>query len=213
MELKPDAQQTYGRMAAFWQGEMLDRACLDIRVPKDGHKAPALGAPETVEEQWTSVDYAVAKAVATVESYVYLGESLPIARVGLGPDFLAATLGCGLHFSPDTSWAEPAIESWDTFKGFPDYCESKWYKLQVELTGCLTERAEGRFIVEIPDFHPGGDALAALRGSTNCLMDFYDAPQHATMALDHVDRVLCEMVDAFEAITTARGQAHCGPGP
>ena len=218
MELKLDIEQTYERLTAYWHGQPLDRVCIDIRVRKEGYEPPAFEVPATVEEQWTNVEYAVAKAVAEVESYTYLGESLPIIRVGLGPDFLAATLGCKLKFTADTSWAAPCINSWDTFKGFPEYRQSRWYKLQVELTERLTEAAEGRFIVETPDLHPGGDAIAALRGTTEFRMDFYDAPEQLKKAIGHIDQILCEMVDTFETITTARGQRHCvgylpwGPG-
>jgi len=218
LELKPDADAAFARLRAYWAGELTDRACIEIRVPRRGRNRTSLTPPESIEERWTNVDYMIAKLVAEVESFVYVGEALPIVWPDLGPDFLAATLGCEFQFTPETSWTKPLIEDWASFGSFQDYRESRWYKLMVEMTERLTEAAEGRFLAGITDLHPGGDALGALRGTSNFLTDFYDAPEQLAFALDHVDKVWCEMVDAFEAITTSRGQAHCvgflpwGPG-
>ena len=218
MELKPDAEVAFGRLRAYWAGELTDRACIAIRVPREeGYRTP-LAPPESIEERWTNVDYVVAKLLAEMESFAYIGEALPIIWADLGPDFMAATLGCELQFMPETSWTKPLIENWESFDGFRNYRESRWYKLMVEMTERLTEAAEGRFLAAITDLHPGGDALGALRGTSNFLTDFYDASEQLTFALDHVDKVWCEMVDAFDAITASRGQAHCvgylpwGPG-
>ncbi len=208
MELKPDAEQVYERLTAWWNGEMLDRVCIEITAPKKGHKPKTIPQPGSIEECWTNIDYALEKKVAELEATAFIGDALPTIRPDLGPNFLAATLGCPLRFLPDTTWTDPAIEDWDNFSGFPDYRESSWYKLMVEMTRRFTEAAEGRFLTEITNLYTGGDAVAALRGNENFLMDFYDVPDRVRMTLDHADRVYCEMVDALGEITTSRGQTY-----
>ena len=121
MELKPDAESAFRRMRAYWAGELTDRACIAIRVPREEGKGPPLAVPESVEERWTNVDYVVAKLVTEMESFAYIGEALPIVWPDLGPDFIAATLGCELQFMPETTWTKPLIENWGSFDGFPDY--------------------------------------------------------------------------------------------
>ena len=50
-----------------------------------------------------------------VEQTHYVGESLPFARVDIGPVAMAAFLGTPLHLADEeqTSWQDPIIETWE----------------------------------------------------------------------------------------------------
>ena len=40
LAFKPDAADAWRRLRAYWQGEIIDRACVSIRAPKDGMTPP-----------------------------------------------------------------------------------------------------------------------------------------------------------------------------
>ncbi len=206
LEFKPDAEDAFCRTEAWWRGELIDRVSLAIVATKPGGP-PALAAePATLEERWTDINYVIESGLARLRRHVFLGEALPALRAGLGPNFLAATLGGALRFMDDTTWIESCIADWETFAGFPDYRQNRWYRLTVSMIEALAAAAKGRFIAQMPDLHANGDALAALRGNEAFLMDFYDHPDRVRQALDHLNTVNNEMVDTFFRLTTAHGQ-------
>ncbi len=206
LEFKPDADKVFERLTAWWNGEVLDRANIAIVAPKKGASLKEIPAPATLEKQWTDIDYVIEKNLARMAATAYMGDALPAMRLDLGPNFLAAALGCKLNFLPDTTWTEPIIPDWQSFAGFPDYRGNQWYKLTVKMTECAAAAAEGRCIAQIPDLHCGGDAVAALRGNEAFLMDFYDDPGRLRQALEFVDDVSCEMVNTFYRISASHGQ-------
>lgn len=206
LEFKPDADKVFERLTAWWNGEVLDRANIAIVAPKKGALLKNIPAPATLEKQWTDIDYVIEKHFARMAATAYMGDALPCMRAELGPNFLAATLGCKLNFLPDTTWTEPAIADWQSFQGFPDYHASRWYQLTVKMTERVAAEAEGRCIAQMPDLHCGGDAVAALRGNEPFLLDFYDNPGRLRQTLGMVDDIACEMVDTFYRLTTMHGQ-------
>lgn len=207
LEFKPDAERVFQRLEAWWRNEP-PTGCVNIAVtaPKRGAAPAKIPAPATLAEQWTNIDYVVESGVAKLAATAFLGDALPALRAGLGPNFLAATLGGALQFMPDTTWVDPCIADWDAFDGFPDYRQNRWYRLSLEMMERVAAESQGRFLAKMPDLHAGGDALAALRGNEAFLMDLYDRPDCVRRALDHVNTVSCEMVDAFYRISVSRGQ-------
>ena len=166
LEFQPDAERIFARQEAWWRGEPLHPLNLSIAAPRKDFVPRHIPKPATLEEQWTNIDYALERQFAYhLEATVFLGDALPRLRVGLGPNFITATLGCPLHFLPDTTWTSPLIADWETFEGFPDYHDNRWYKLSLEMMERSAEAARGRCVVLLPDLHPGGDGVASLRGN------------------------------------------------
>ena len=44
---------------AWWECEIVDRACVQVTAPRDGVTRREIPVPATVEEQWTDLDYLV----------------------------------------------------------------------------------------------------------------------------------------------------------
>ena len=206
LDLKPDAEEAFRHIEAWWNGELIDRVCIAVYAQKDNHTPREVPKPPTIEEQWTNIDYVIESRAAEIESIAFLGDAIPKLRASLGPSFITAALGCPLHFMPTTTWTEPIIEDWDTFADFSDYRENRWYKLSVEMMERVTEAAQGRFIAQMPDLHPGGDGVASMRGNEKFLLDLYDKPDRVRWAMEHLDDMFCEMVDTYYRISTSRGQ-------
>jgi len=187
LEYKPDFDDAVRRWDAFWQGEMIDRPCLHIVVPKDGRD------PATMPGQLTGLNMGYGKAVEMYEEYaashVFLAEAIPQFRPGFGPDQFAAFFGAKLHVSPDsvdTSWVEPFVEAWD--EALPlrlDQNNPMWQAI-LEFTRTAAELSDGKFLVGQLDYHSNMDCLAALRGPARLCMDLSDIPETIERAMAQV---------------------------
>jgi len=108
MRFKPDWPAARARIEAWWAGEVIDRALVQVTAPRPGERR--LRPPASLQQQWLDPEYVVAAAEEAMRLTYYGGEALPIFWPNLGPDVFAAYLGCGLRFGETTSWSVPALD-------------------------------------------------------------------------------------------------------
>ena len=83
MELiyKEDWQEAQERMEAWWQGEILDRAVIQVTAPRDGVVPPPGpdGVPEERLLEWfTDVEQVVPRLERRVQATYWGGEAFPV---------------------------------------------------------------------------------------------------------------------------------------
>jgi 5-methyltetrahydrofolate--homocysteine methyltransferase len=186
LALKPDAAAAQNRLRAYWQGEIVDRACAGVRAPKDGAHPPR-------RLLIVAEDFDLPAAVDRFEEWAaemfFGGECLPALMPNYGPDQWAGFLGAGLALVPeiDTSWAEPPAwddERWPNLVLDP---ANRWWTAIVELTRLAAARCPGKFLVSALDTHSNLDCLAALRGPQQLCLDLADRPEQVARALAEID--------------------------
>ena len=183
-ELKPDYELTRKRFEAFWNHDILDRPLINLAFRKPGAVLPPERQYATQRERWLDFDGRIDRMVADMEATEYAYDSLPIAWPNLGPGIFSACCGCELEFSETTSWTNPIIQDWEAdFDKARLNMDSFYFKALVTYTQKLLDRAQGRFIVGLTDFHPGGDHIAALRGTEALALDMLDNPEYVKAAL------------------------------
>ena len=111
MQHKPDLEEIIPRMEAWWNRELLDRACISVQAP-NGRPRREVALPESIRERYTNADYLFESAEARMDATYYGGEAIPIFQPDLGPDTFAACLGVELEYYEDTSWARPVEIDW-----------------------------------------------------------------------------------------------------
>jgi len=183
MEFKPDWEEAMRRFEAWWEGEILDRVCIQVTAPRAGAKPRSLPVPARLEERWTNIEYVLDVAEERMRTTFYGGEAFPLYWPNLGPDVFAAYLGAELIFAEGTSWAKPLIEDWATAPPLRFDRENRWWKLTLQMTEAALERALGRYFVGLTDLHGGLDALAALRGQQNLCLDLIERPDKVKEAM------------------------------
>ncbi len=147
---------------------------------------------------WLDIDARVRRLVANLESTQFLGDAMPIAWPNMGPGIFSAWCGAGYTFGATTTWSEPCVEDWE--KDGPNCVldmEHPLFKATVEFGDKLIEAGRGRFIVGLTDFHPGGDHLAALRGTERLAMDLVDCPEQLPPMLERATREYFQAYDLF----------------
>jgi hypothetical protein len=94
LALQPDPRDAQCRLRAYWHGEIIDRACVDIRAPKHGANPP-----------WRSLilaeDFDIASAIDQFEAWAtptfFGGEAMP----ALMPNYLSrqrANSSCEIEY-------------------------------------------------------------------------------------------------------------------
>ena len=194
--LKPDYERSAERYRAFWECEIIDRPLVCFRFPtEDPVPVPQKHHPDH-ESWWLDIDYRAERTAAELQNSRFLGDSLPIAWPNMGPEIFSAWCGCGYHYGKTTTWTDPCIESWendgDSARLDPEH---PLFKLTDAFTDRLLEISDGRFIVGLTDFHPGGDHIAALRDPAALAIDLIE---HGDEVKRKLDKSAKEYISAYE---------------
>jgi hypothetical protein len=189
LTFKPDLDQTMQRMEAFWAHSVLDRPVTQFTVEKPA--AEQIPLPEsrhaTTAERWLDVEYQSRLEDARLTNRLFLGDSLPVAFPNLGPDVLAAFYGCELHFGDyGTSWSEHILKDWSTADQITLDWDNAYLKKLLALTDAMLELGKDKYIVGMPDWHPGGDLLAALRNPQELALDLIERPEQVKALLQRL---------------------------
>ena len=173
---KPDYEQAQKRMNAFWNHEETDRPLVLMTFPKfKGALFPKKEYPSH-EAYWLDVEYRAEEVAHMMDNTFFYADSMPVHSPNLGPEIVSAWAGCPYHFGETTTWTDPCIFDWEKDSAVIDMNHPLAKKLE-EYTRLLLERAKGKFIVGLTDFHPGGDHVAALRDPQTLAMDLLEYPE------------------------------------
>lgn len=197
MLYKEDWELAQERLLAWWEQEIVDRACIQVTALRRGFTPREIPAPKSIEDRWTDLDYVIESQGEKIGATYYGGEAFPLFNPNLGPDMFAAFLGAPVTFAEDTSWVDPIIDGWDPAPRFELDRQNKWYPMQMELVARAQEAGRGRWITGIPDTHSGGDALSALRGRQQLCLDLVDNPEAVQAAMADLEPLVLEVYDSF----------------
>jgi len=179
---KPDYREAQDRINAFWNHADTDRPAIYLTHPKAGGTQFNYKKHENPEQYWLDFDYRVAMATHHMENTVFCAEAMPVFMPDMGPSIISAWAGCLHTFGEHTAWADPCLDDWNNDKNFIDM-EHPLAKKTEEFTRLAIDAARGKYIVGLADFHPGGDHLAALRGSENLAIDLLENPDEVKAKL------------------------------
>jgi hypothetical protein len=199
LEYKPDAAEAQMRLNAYWQGEIIDRACVAVSAPRIGKKPPYRSL--IVAEDF-NYPRAIAEFQRWAECVFFGGEAMPALMPNFGPDQWASFLGANTVLAPekDTSWVDTLIRDWDEFADWRFDSRNVWWKGILELARLAAKACEGKFILSTIDTHSNLDCLAALRGREQLCIDLIDRPHRVLHALRQVDALYQPVYDAvYEA--------------
>ena len=198
LEYKPDFQQARDSWADFWQGKS-KRPLIEITIPKSG-KTP-VPRPRYMAGHDGNFEPVIDQALAWADSHEFIGEAIPFYFVEFGPDTFASFLGAELNLQLDyeTSWCKPFVKDWDEteIKFRP---ESQWWQRTAEFIKALRARTDGKLLIAPPLLCANLDALAAIRGIENLLVDLIECPEKVHKALEDVNRAYSQVLDEYDKL-------------
>ncbi len=210
LAFKPDLHQTMQRMEAFWQCAVLDRPVAQFTIEKPAAEQVPLPQIDhaTTAERWLDVEYQAKLTDAQLSNRLFLADSLPVAFPNLGPEILAAFYGSPLYFGDyGTSWSEPILKDWSTADNLTLDWDNPYFHKLAELTDAMLELGRDKYIVGMPDWHPGGDLLAALRNPQDLAIDLIERPAQVKALLQRLQPDYYKVYDFWYAKLKNAGQA------
>lgn len=169
----------------WWKCEGMALSFYDTPRRTPIETIPTPESPADIEARWTDPDYRCQIAEYEMARRRYPAESIPYFNTQIGPGSLGTFLGSKPRFSKDTVWYTPCIDDPDSFGPLRfDPSDNHWWRVHMALIEAGVTRADGRYLVGIPDLIENLDTLAALRKEMDLLYDLYDRPGwvHARLA-------------------------------
>jgi len=112
------------------------------------------------------------------EEHEKLGDDFPFVAAPCSfIPWMEAILGCPIHFSGNSCWAEPVVadtKNWRIPKNIED---SPWAKKLSELIDLLVKKSDGRYPVALSLMRGPADIMSAMRGGNVFPMDMIDEPE------------------------------------
>ena len=200
-------KERMARNEAFWKGELTDYPLMWITAP-DPDPRHVLTEPATEEALWTDVEYVVRAAHARLSQTYFAGDALPVYTPWLGPDQFAAWLGADLVLRPrqNTSWGSPFVTNWERHPTLSIDPQNRWWKLYLDLLKACAEFGRDKWITGYPDLHTGLDALCAVRGPDNVMLELLTAPDLMHSHMQQMTRLWKQVVDAATDVLAPYGQ-------
>jgi len=195
------------RNEAWWRGELEDYPLLWVYA-SDAKPGPPMPRAADEAELWTNVDLAMAAAVSRIARTHFAGDALPTYNPWLGPDQFAAWLGADLTVRPqdNTTWVVPFVKAWVPAKEWRIDPANKWWRLYCDLLEESVRVGRDKWATAFPDLHTGIDALSALRGPDNLLVDLLEEPEAVLAVMEQMTGLWKRVVDYVWAILRSSGQ-------
>lgn len=181
------------RFDATFDYELLDRPAICMYANKDNAKPPL---PMDLRK-WDDIDYRLNIMIENSQRIAYYGDALPTFSANIGPDVFPCGFGGELAFEETTSFIKPYIQDLDEILALHYDHQRHYIKVMDELYEGMKSASQGRFYVEMPDFHPNGDCLAAMRGSQNLCLDCLDIPEKFPAVMKHVTQEYFQTYDWY----------------
>jgi hypothetical protein len=174
-------------------------------APRERVAAPA--PPRDLSQRWFDPAWRADELHYQLSRSSLKADILPVANTQLGPGSLAGILGAALEAGPDTIWIKHRSDFGDEVALDQD---NPCYRLHRDLLTACKARAEGRYLVGMPDLMEGLDVLAALKGPEAVLMDMALRPEVVDGQLRAINALYFEVFDRLYDIINDEGEmAFC----
>jgi hypothetical protein len=108
-------------------------------------------------------------------------------------------------------WGLPLLKEWGQIETIRFDRSNPWFRLLMEATSALVERAAGRYPVGVgPLMFSPPDVMMQLRGQEQLALDLYDAPEQVAALGNAVIRLCAEVSEALFRIVPTYHGGYCG---
>lgn len=215
MKYKEDIDVVKKRMEAFWNQEMLDRACAAILAPKKkgANISPFRNDldfsqnPEGLVDYWTNPETIRKVNLDKIQNTYFGGDAIPSIFQNFGTSGHCNYYGAKPDYQQDTIWFEPVLDSLEPEK---IVFHEEVLKKHLETTRYLVENAGDDYFVGMPDHTGTLDAISHLYGSQNLLLDFLEEPELVKEAVHKINEGWKYANEQFYQLTkeNCQGSVH-----
>jgi 5-methyltetrahydrofolate--homocysteine methyltransferase len=188
MYYKDDWPEAKQRLEAFWNGEMLDRACVGVLAPRRTSKLPKfphlthgpwLGGlekfsdddREAIEKWWCDPEQNYQRLKLWFENTYFGGEAVPATYINWGASAGCTFWGAEPDFSTKSVWFHKVINDWDTWEWEFDPESNKYWQIILDIMKVLIERNNEEYFIGVPEIGNAADNLSLIRSASDLAMD------------------------------------------
>lgn len=193
---------TKRRLAAFWNQEKTDRACIAVVAPKNPDIEISMfrnSEDGTIKNQrirnWTDPEIIYQNNLRRVENTYWGGDAFPVLFLNFGTSGHCNYYGSKPIYEKDTIWFNPAWSSLNQAETTP--FNQALLNQHLELARTLAQQSKGQFYISMPDHCGTLDAIAHLYGTNNLLLDIIDQPNQIKAASKKVNQGWKQANQAF----------------
>ncbi len=172
MLYKDNWQETKERLAAFWEGEVINRPCMSVICPLGEQVRPE---PKDFKQKWTDPEFLLQDHLAICKGNYFGGEAIPtkgILNVGF-----AFAYNAPLRFTDRSIFHVPIFKSAEDYEHFDfDYSKDWGWQQCKTVAKFLAQSGAGKFMVTQPPILQGNDLFAVLYATENFLTDLVMNP-------------------------------------
>jgi len=197
------------RLYAWYEQAVIDRPPIRFAAHNADFAVPRNIAGRTwpdLKSRWFDAEYQVDYFIASIRGRRFLAETFPVFSPNLGPEVFAAFYGCELEYGETTSYAVPAVKTWDDIDKLRFSRDNPYFRKIEEMTILALEKCRGLALVGYTDLHGGLDSAAAWRDPLQLCLDLVTDPDQVkrlvNLAMDHFQ----EAYDYFDAMLKAKKQ-------
>lgn len=200
MLYKDDWDMAKTRLEAWWAGEVLDRAVVQVCAPRKGathaHGWNLWNFPHQLDEP--------EKAIEAFEGFCretfFGGEAYPNLWVNFGPGVIAAFLGVEPVIGEDTVWFEHPMP-WEDVDRITAVEENNiWWQRVRRATALSVEMGHGKWFTGMTDLGGSLDINASLRGGQDLLLDLIECPERVDDLSRRMHRLWFDYYDGLLAV-------------
>jgi GNAT superfamily N-acetyltransferase len=198
---KEDWEQARERYDAWWHGEIIDRALVQVVAPRDPasinggtRRSDRRDPPDNLRDKewhnwWFDPEIVIPRLERRIEATYWGGEAFPVASPVSGVAILAAYMGCPYHIhrGSNAGWADPIVEDWETLPDLAFDPNNRWWVISKRLLQAAAQRAAGRYYVSMPDLNGPGEIVSRLRSPEKLAIDLFEHPQEVKATIDKVN--------------------------
>lgn len=192
MKYKPNLDEAVERMRRLWRLEPpLDRVPCAVRLPGP---PPPEGKTHLKDGSFmgnVSGYLAFIRQVFERQAAVP-DEWMPTVGAKYGHALISALCGSPIRWAAETTWSVPFIQDWSQVESLRLDFDNEWGVRFLADLAELMEWAAGKCAVEVYEIEGVSDTMAALRGTEQVCMDFYDAPDETRRFAHKVAGLLIE---------------------
>jgi 5-methyltetrahydrofolate--homocysteine methyltransferase len=196
LEFKSDFERVCADWESFWQGRN-KRPMVWSVLPKPG--VIPVQKPPYASGHDGRFEPVIDQLLAWAASHEFLADAIPFYYLEFAASHFAALLGADIRYHDDGhgfGWVVPFVEDWDSVE-LRFRPESQWWARTAAFAQELRRRCEGRLLIAAPTLVANLDALEAVRGAQNLLIDLVDRPDAVHRALEQVTLAHQEILDAL----------------
>lgn len=199
-----DWEKSKQRFAAYWQGEMTDRAVISVTAPITPDATyewfdRSVMTREEKDRTWLDGELILKQGLHNMEATYYGGDSFPLMILDLGAAGVAGFFKGSRYQLEDTVWFFPSLKEGEDLE-FDE--NAVLYRKTIELAKYFADESNGRYFVDTPDSSGWLDALAHLRGNEELLMDLIDNPEWVKRQMRKIGDAWHKTMDQIFDITT-----------